>query len=421
MNLERQGGSSLHGASNQQQSRISNQLMILKVLRHQPMSRADLARASGLTRAAITSLANQLLKRNLIRETKTNSARAGRKPTLLIINPQYAWIIALNLSRNGHHIGLADFSGQIIISRDIPDLKPDNLTTLIPQAIHELLEQSGDPARPVSGLGITAPGPLVRTQGKIIDPPDFTQWHLVPVVDLLRSCIREPIYLENNAAAAAMAEYFQGTAANYRHFLVLTVDSGIGGGLYLSGQPYQGAGGFGQEIGHMTIDWQGRHCACGHQGCLERYASVPAILAEGKRRWMLWQQNCEKTSSQMLKNGILTNTSAPESWPDLMDRVMAGDPLAGRLLDLEAEYLAAGLINLRNFLEIDAVILSGELTYKPAALLECLRSRLSARAMTRNTQEMKIEASKLDQSAGLTAAAALVLQHQYIRRTLLAN
>lgn len=364
--------------------------MILDTLRQNPTSRAELARGSGLTKAAITGLVTDLLGRNLIRETATAMTAFGRRPVLLSINPAYAWIIALNLSRVGINIGLADFSGKINARKSLPDYSPAELLPKLPAVIKDLLLSCPFPDRKILGLGITAPGPLDRDEGRILNPPDFALWHNVSIVQPLSETLGFPVFLENNAAAAAIAEFHQGKAGQYDNFLVLTVDSGIGAGLFLNRRPYQDGAGLGQEVGHMTIDWQGKACSCGSRGCLERYAAIPELLADAAGQY---------------------GTGAPASWQELVDRAIGADSVAGSLLERQTDYLAAGLVNMRNFLELDSVILAGDLTYKPELLLRSLKRKIDCMALTRNNRQMALGISSLETVAGLVPAAAIVLQN----------
>lgn len=376
--------------NNQRRTKAANQALILDSLRQHPASRADLARLSGLSKAAITGLADQLLAQGLIRESTTAVTSAGRRPVLLDLNPDYGLEVVLNLSRIAYTLGLADFKGDIICKTELPRCMPDELLHMLPARINKILSPMQNLKKPVLGLGITAPGPLDSKKGAFLNPPDFTFWHGKNIVQPLAESLNLPVFLENNAMAAAIAEFFRGCANIYDNFLVLTVDSGIGAGLFLNRRPFTTTSGLGQEFGHMSIDWQGKPCSCGNRGCLERYAAIPEIIAEGQK---------------------LYGAAAPHSWPELVDRAIGQDYPAGKLLDLESEYLAAAIVSLRNLFEFDAVILTGDITYKPKTILTLMHNRIEQMSLTGNMRQMELRISAINRSDGLIGSAAIVLQH----------
>ena len=133
------------------------------------------------------------------------------------------------------------------------------------------------------GLGITAPGPLDSGKGTILNPPNFKKWKNTAIVSELKKTFDFDIMLENNASALAVAEKNYGAARGFSDFILLVVDTGVGAGIITDGSLYKGSNSLGAELGHTSIIYNGKKCDCGNNGCLEVYASVPAILEEAQK------------------------------------------------------------------------------------------------------------------------------------------
>ena len=143
---------------------------------------------------------------------------------------------------------------------------------------HELLAEAGVAPSALRGVGVAAPGPIDLARGVVESPPNLTGWGTVPLRGWLEAAFAAPVHLENDANAAALAEWRFGAARGARHMAYLTMSTGVGGGLVLDGRLYRGTGNAG-EIGHMPVEWgpEAERCGCGQRGCLEAYT--------GGRRW----------------------------------------------------------------------------------------------------------------------------------------
>ena len=249
-----------------------NRKVVLRLLRSHPASRAELARLTGLTRAATSLIANELLADGVIRELAPEIVGRGRSVIPLAICPDKYYAISVCLERDVCEVGLCDFSGDPVVCRKVP-AHGDPLAEVIAQ-IERLLAEH-DRSR-VLGIGISSPGPLDSERGAILNPPRFPQWHGVEVAPKLSKWFSLPAYLENNAMALAMHQHRLGTSED---FLLMLVDQGgIGGGIVTRGKPLYGSRHFNCELGHASIRYDGRLCECGNRGCLEAYASIPNLL-----------------------------------------------------------------------------------------------------------------------------------------------
>lgn len=347
-----------------------NRKAVLRNLRHNAMSRAELARATGLTRAATSLIVEDLLNLGIVTELAPQSVGRGRSATPLALRPDCYYALAVDLARKGCSVGLCDMAGNLLQQRKVPD--QDNLVGAIIAELKGLLELVD--REKVLGIGISSPGPLDCENGRILNPPRFERWHGVEIRKLLSEALDMPAYLEHDVCALALHQLETGQSQN---FMLVLVDIGIGAAIMSDGK--RNSKYFTGELGHTTIRFDGRLCECGNRGCLETYASIPALL-EG---------------------------SEFSNWDDLIDHV-GKNPNARHLLDQEAVYLSAGLINLLNLIPVDTIYLAGDICYRYELLAQRLQREISAKALNRSRGNIKIYPSSQDPNVGVLAAADVV-------------
>ena len=226
--------------------------------------------------------------------------------------------------------------------------------------------------RKVLGIGISAPGPLDCENGRILNPPRFERWHGMDIGKRLSDALGLPAYLEHDVCAMALHQRSTGQS---RNFMLLFIDIGIGAAIVSGGELL---GNFTGELGHTTIRFDGRLCACGNRGCLETYASIPALL-EG---------------------------SGFRDWFDLVDH--ADDPEAQKLLNQEAVYLSAGLINLLNLIPVDSIYLAGDICCRHELLIGRLQREIGAKALYRGRNDTRILPVADTPNMGVLSAAEVV-------------
>lgn len=204
--------------------------------------------------------------------------------------------------------------------------------------------------------------------------------------------------LDNDANCAALGEYWQGAGRNVRNLVAVTLGTGIGGGIVLDGRVFHGASDLAGEVGHMTIDSTGRKCKCGNYGCLEAYASGPAIAARAI-------EGLEAGAASLLPSlvdGDLSRLTAETVY----EAIVAGDVYAKEVMRETAKFLGTGLANLINLLNPDMIVISGGVTRAGEHLLEPLRSEVRRRAFRKGFETCEIVVSELGGMAGVVGAAA---------------
>ena len=278
------------------------------------------------------------------------------------------------------------------------------MVRMLETVMKETMAETGATRTDFTGVGIGAPGPLDREKGLVIVTPNLG-WRNFPLRDRISDGIGLPAALDNDANCATFGEWWLGAARGGRNVVGVTIGTGIGGGLILNGQLYHGASDVAGEIGHTTIDSTGRLCGCGNYGCLEAYASGPAIAQ--RARELLAGDEPSSLSSKV--DGKLEQITARIVY----DAAKEGDFLARLVVRDTARFLGAGIANLLNIFNPDVVVLAGGVTMAGDTLFEPLRAEVRRRAFRPAVDACRIVPGTLGDSAGvLGAIAAFKAQHQ---------
>ena len=281
----------------------------------------------------------------------------------------------------------------------------DRMATLVEGVILDTMRETGVQRSDFVGVGVGAPGPLDREKGIVLVAPNLG-WQNFPLRDRMHDRLALPTTLDNDANCATFGEWWQGAARGGRNVVGLTIGTGIGGGLILNGALYHGASDMAGEIGHTTIDLNGRHCKCGNSGCLEAYASASAIAT--RAREVLVREEGESVIPAMV-HGRFEDITAQTVY----DAAKAGDSVANEIVRDTARYLGAGVANLLNIFNPDTVVIAGGVTAAGDALFVPLRAEVRRRAFGPAVRAVKIVPGTLPGSAGVVGAVASFKQ-QYL-------
>ncbi|MCX5750151.1 MAG: ROK family protein [Candidatus Saganbacteria bacterium] len=262
----------------------------------------------------------------------------------MLFMPIKKYVIGVDLGGTKIFTALADQKGrilsEIVLSTDASKGQVF-VINIIKQSIVQVLESAGKTISQIKAIGIGAPGPVLSKQGVIVNPPNLPGWKAVPLAGILRKAFKVPVYLENDANAAAVGEMKFGAAQGAKNFLYVTVSTGIGGGIVIDGKVYGGSNGSAGEIGHTIIEPTGEMCGCGRRGCFEIMASGRALVRYGKE--FLGKELQPIEIEQLAKKG---------------------DPGALKAIDRLAYYLAIGLGNQINTLSPELLVIGGGLSYE---------------------------------------------------------
>lgn len=368
--------------------KTGNRLDIISLVLQGPVSRAEIARRTGLTRAAVTIIVDRMIQEGVLFEAGERMGTKGRDARMLHIQDQRYLFMGIDIHRQGYSIGITDLRGQSVLQKSTGLAQGQSFDQLMAAIateagrMHHELERSDR----LQGIGISVPGPVDYRSGQTLNPPHFDLLRRQNILSGLKDKLPAPVWVENNAAARALYEQYAGLGRSYRNFMVLIVDSGVGSGLVLDGRLYRGYG-FAGEIGHMSINRYGPICVCGNRGCLESYAAVPALLSQ-------YEGPADVTS-----------------WQVLVDRAEKGDAGCLNAIEYQAEYLAQGIVNATNLLDLEAIILTGDIVYKPTLLLRSVDRLVQMTRIARQAHALVIHAAAYRADAGMACAAMIAMDH----------
>jgi len=278
-----------------------------------------------------------------------------------------------------------------------PDLVADRIAAMIEDVIAQTITETGAERSDFLGVGIGAPGPLDRAAGVVLISPNLG-WRQFPLRDEVAARVSLPATLDNDANCATLGEWWCGSAKGGRNVVGMTIGTGIGGGLILDGKLYHGASDIAGEIGHTTIDSTGRRCKCGNYGCLEAYASGPAIAV--RAREVL--EGAENSVLPGMVDGDLSLITAQT----VFEASKHGDPVALEVVRDTAHFLGVGVSNLINIFNPDIFVIAGGVTQAGDLLFDPLRAEVRRRAFKAAVDACRILPGALPLSAGVVGAIA---------------
>jgi predicted NBD/HSP70 family sugar kinase len=339
-----------------------NQTIFLHLIRErQPISRADIAKYTGLRAGTVSAIVNRLIKNNFVYEGTEGPSSGGRPPKHLFINAESIYVLAIDIGVSDTVFAVSDFNGRIIQQKSLlTEGTPENFLNRLADEIETLVKTNYSRAK-FGAIGVSVPGLIDRETGSVETSPNL-EWKNVPVRQILMSRLDLPVYIENDANAAAFSELWYGplTEAKVRTLLFVLVVEGLGTGLIINGELHVGSrlglGGF----GHMSIDPNGELCSCGRRGCWETFASERATV--------------ERFHRVTAKQGVPIL-----SLNDLIALAKRGDEMALQSLQITAEYLGEGISNLVHGLYPETVVIGGNITAAWSLIEPIIKKRIHSR------------------------------------------
>jgi len=296
--------------------------------------------------------------------------------------------------------GVVDPQGNICSRISIlteAQLGPDHVIERMCHAVRQAASKANLKTENIRALGIGAPGALNHKQGIIVAPPNLPGWRNVHVRDRLSERLKLPATLENDANAAAWGEFWVGAGKNADSLVMLTLGTGIGGGIVVADRFIRGFFDNGAEIGHMIVNPQGRMCKCGQRGCFEAHASAYHTARAAEESIRAGRESSMKT---ILDAGGQITTEL------IVEHIQRGDKLAHEVWEQACKYIAIGSINLAHIVNPEMIILSGGMIYAGDTLLGPVRRYFSQlRSPTFGESYPRIVPAELGNDAGFIGAA----------------
>lgn len=285
------------------------------------------------------------------------------------------------------------------------DLGPDGVVRRMVETAQRSIQmlEKEEKGAAVIGVGVGAPGPLDFHHGIVLLAPNLG-WKEMPLRARISEGLGHPAALDNDANCAALGEWWQGAAKGSAHALAVTIGTGIGGGVILNGKIYHGASDCAGELGHTTIDMDGRRCACGNYGCLEAYASGPAIALRAAEALAFGYES----SLRAKVGGDLSKITAQTVY----EAAAEGDELGLEVVRDTASYLGAGIANFLNIFNPEVVVVCGGVTAAGERLFGPMQREVARRAFKPAVAACRIVPGILPGSAGVIGAAKAYLDQR---------
>jgi predicted NBD/HSP70 family sugar kinase len=366
-------------------ARVINRDIVLELIRtSQPISRADLARRSGLGRSTISQIAEQLIGENWVREGAMGSLPRGRRPTLLGLNEDLA-AIAVDIHPRQATVALVDLSGRLLSRSPVPlTSDPTASMRLIIDCMQRMRRNA--PRKWIDGIGVSLPGRVNPATQRLIFAPNL-KWSDCDIKNMVETRMSLPVIMENDATACLLAELTFARMDGVRDAVLVAVAEGVGTCVLTNGQLVAGHNGMAGEFGHVPIDPNGPLCGCGKNGCWEVFSSCGAALRYHK--------------DLRPKRPIV-------AFQELLNLAEEGDSAAAQALTMQARWIGRGLRIIIASVSPSTILIAGDLTSAwhrigPVIEKEALDLTLAGSApLIRPTHEGEI--------ARLRGAAALVFQ-----------
>jgi len=395
-------------AANSETARDINRSLVLNTIRaDQPVSRAELARQTGLQRSTVSLIVEQLMRERWVAERGVGQLPRGRKPLLLTLNTEKAGIIGLNVMPRTTKMVLADLNISFHSEESFATSKdPQEMITVLANRIRRMTETH--PGMAFEAIGVSLPGRVDRFSQRLVFAPNLG-WRDVDLKTPLEAATGLPVFVENAANACALSEVWSGPFAGVKDLVAVTVSEGIGTGIIANGQLVRGPSGAAGEFGHICLDPDGPTCKCGSRGCWEVYASNSAAVRD-------YNHGMQARSKSRRWRRRPQSYASVRDFPDLLALAERGDVTAGKALERMGRYLGMGLAMLVIGLAPSVITIVGEVTRDWDRIGAIVQEVVRERAQTHATTRIVPTDNSLDPR--VRGTVALVLQKHFQPRML---
>jgi N-acetylglucosamine repressor len=378
----------------------NTRLVLRTIFEAQELSRADIARLTGLTRPTVSAIVGNLIADELVIETGQRISTSGKPPTLVRIKPDGRRLVALDLSGREFRGALVNLDGRIetIVALPVHEAQGEEALLQVYRLLELLLRTTRSPRL---GLGIATPG-LVDPQSGIVLRAVNLGWADLPLCDLMEDRYRLPTHIANDSHMATLAEYTYGSSRESGNLIVIRISKGIGAGIVLDGRPFYGDGYGAGEIGHVVVAPGGLLCTCGNRGCLEMTSSTRAILKSAVAA-------AAAGTTQLAELETIT-------WPNFVNAVIDHDPVAVEIAVDAGRHLGTAIANLVGAYNIDNIVLTGQIAELGDILLDAVVAEMHQRVLPSMASTARVQYTTLDadqaENSIILGCSALILQRE---------
>jgi predicted NBD/HSP70 family sugar kinase len=373
-------------ASSETARRINRDIVLEMVRKHQPISRADLARYSGLQRSTVSQIVEQLINENWVREGSLVTAPRGRRPTMIGLNEDLV-SIAVDIHPRQAIVAIVDLTGRLLSRSQVPlTSDPETSIRMLIETMQRM--QRAVPRKSTEGIGISLPGRVDPATNLMIFAPNL-HWPEFDLKKAIESKMGLPVRMENAATACLLAELTFVRMDGVRDAVLVTVSEGIGTGIFANGRLITGHHGMAGEFGHVPIDPAGPRCACGQKGCWEMFASCRAALRYYRE---------------------LQPKAKVVTFSELLNLAEEGDGSASAALTKQALWIARGLRMIIAGLAPSTILIAGDITNAWRHIGVVIKKEVAEHTLGKSPPV--IQPSHESEIARLRGAAALVFQRR---------
>ncbi|MFF4456872.1 ROK family protein [Streptomyces goshikiensis] len=363
-----------------------------------PVSRQEVAAATGLSFATVANLVAELLEAGVLREAGREDSQGGRPRARLAVNAERGALVGIDVAETSVQVELFDLALTVLRSVRLPlpqaDVRPDDVVDAIVRGVEGLSDASGVPPR-ILGAGVSVPGLVEREGGVSVFSP-YWSWRDVPLRSLLAERLPMPLYLDNPLKAGTVAEMWFGAGREVDDLVVLTLRAGVGAGIAVDGALYRGASNSAGEWGHTCLVRGGRECRCGRRGCVEAYVSARGIALTVR------ELDAESPLLDPDEDAVVSKVARAAA---------EGDAVAAEAVARTARYLGEAAADLLNLFNPQALVLGGWVADRLGEpLLRQTRDVIAAHALPATLQGLTFGLSTVSENPVSLGAATFALE-----------
>lgn len=375
---------------------VNKKAILNKVRLHGPISRANIAKETGLTPPTVTNIVKELIEESFVKESHLGKSSGGRKPTLLQLNENGYYVVGVDAGSDTIEAAICNIFGHTILRAEKKIPKPidsESFLKIMIETIRDLLETEVVNPDKIIGIGVAMHGVMNIEEG-ISYYSSNSGLENVPVKAAIEKEFGYEVILENNSRALALGEFWFGGFELVNRFTAINVGRGVGSGLIVNGKLIHGPQYIAGEIGHAVISIEGERCTCGNKGCLETFVSGDSIVRRARKQ--------------------ISNVPESLTAEDVYHYAVEGNKEYIRVLEETGYYLSIGLLNLINTENPDTIVLGGGVMKSAEFLMPVILKNIREKALTNKLRdEVNILVGKLDDDATLLGAAALLFNEYF--------
>jgi len=379
-----------------------NKTILRLIWKEHHISRAEVAKRLNLSRSTVTEIVKELLKTGLVLEKGMGKSTGGRRPVVLEFQENARGIIGIDIGATHVSVALTDLKGRLLFfkeERHTVRTDPEGTRKLIFDLCDESLASWKNGSQKLLSIGVAFPSPVDPVHPEWISEVVIPAWQGKNELDLLHKRYGVPVYIDNDANLAALAEYMWGAGRGANDIIYIKVSHGIGAGYILGGEIYRGSQGVAGEIGHFPIDIYGKQCVCGLRGCLVTFLGAEALQTKARSLLVDHPDSILKDKEPTVK--------------DIEFAALSGDVLAIRLVREAAEYMGVAITSLLNIMNPERIILGGALARVNDIFLDPVREKIKHCTLVNSAASVEIRKSELENKCVAVGAATLALEEAF--------